>query len=239
MAEKDTLRAITFRFDIDLDEAKGEPVSFTLRLDEKTVDRIPEEGDAPDWARLEYYQCPGCPLDVEKDPLCPAATALAEIMEELGPYMSYDTAEITVQSQERRVTAQVSLQAALRSILGLYLATSGCPILAKFKPMARFHLPFATREETIFRSASAYMLAQYRLKQLNRPHEFSLDGLRDFYKKVSEINKCLASRIRGAAHGDAHVNAISLLDIFAQELTYSIEDDIEELDYLFRPYIGD
>jgi hypothetical protein len=239
MSENTTVGAISFRFEIALDGHDGEPVTFTLRIDESTLNQAHDEGPQPDWARLEYYQCPGCPLDVEKHPQCPAALSLAELIEQFGPYMSYDKAEMTVETRERRVTAQISLQSALRSILGLYLATSGCPVLAKFKPMARFHLPFASRDETVFRAASAYMLAQYRLKQLNRPYEFGLDGLRGLYKDVSRINQCLANRIRGAAKGDAHLNAISLLDIFAQELTYSINDEVAELDYLFRAYIGD
>ena len=33
--------------------------------------------------------------------------------------------------------------------------------MESLKPMVRFHLPFATVEETVFRSVSTYLLSQY------------------------------------------------------------------------------
>lgn len=229
---------VTYKFRLEL-PATSEPVELTLQLDPETLDQQHNDEDYDGWTRLEYYQCPGCPLNVEKHPHCPAAQSLAEVIEKLGPYMSFEEAKLTVETRERQVTSKTSLQSALRSILGVYLATSGCPVLAKFKPMARYHLPFASRDETIFRAASAHMLAQYRLKQLGLPYEFGLDKLRKLYDDVSRINRCLCDRIRGTTKGDAHINAISLLDILAQEMSFSMSEDLSELDYLFRAYVGD
>ena len=66
------------------------------------------------------------------------------------------------------------------------MATGGCPALAKLRPMARFHLPFATREETLFRSASAYLLGQYFLKERGEPHELGLEGLGALYEEIRQ-----------------------------------------------------
>ena len=38
---------------------------------------------------------------------------------------------------------------------GLIMATAGCPWTDRLRPMARFHLPFATEAETVYRDALA------------------------------------------------------------------------------------
>jgi hypothetical protein len=45
------------------------------------------------------------------------------------------------------------------------VATSGCRYTAYFKPMARFHLPFANEEETAYRAISMYLLSQRFLNE--------------------------------------------------------------------------
>ena len=53
------------------------------------------------------------------------------------------------------------VQMGVSSLLGVIMTTSGCPIMAQLKPMVRFHLPFASLEETIFRMVSMHLVAQY------------------------------------------------------------------------------
>ncbi len=237
MNEGIAAETITFDFEIQLGDETDAPIAFTVNLAKDTLDALRVDGPLPNWARLEYHQCPGCPLRAGEE-YCPAAASLSDVIGHFERSMSYDEATVTVRTKERSVTTRTNAQSALRSVLGLVLATSGCPVLAKFKPMARFHLPFANRDETIYRAAAAYLLAQYRLKQLHLPHEFSLAGLQKFYGQVSRVNQCLANRIRGTSPGDANLNAITLLDVLAQELNYSLDDKLGELDYLFRAYIS-
>jgi hypothetical protein len=45
--------------------------------------------------------------------------------------------------------------------MGLLIAGSSCPYTHFFKPMARFHLPFANKDETLWRAAATYLLARY------------------------------------------------------------------------------
>ena len=75
--------------------------------------------------------------------------------------VSYDQVRVTVESDERALVATLSAQQALASLIGLIMASSGCPRTAVFRPMARFHLPFSSESETAYRVAAMYLLAQH------------------------------------------------------------------------------
>ena len=140
--------------------------AFTVTLDAKTLDRVRDKSvPLPEWTLLDKRSCRACTLDASEHEHCPAAVAVADLIEPFGEIVSFTAAKVSVATKERTVTMDTTVQRALRSLLGLYMATSGCPVLARFKPMARYHLPFATPEETLFRSAGAYLLAQYFIKQ--------------------------------------------------------------------------
>ena len=55
---------------------------------------------------------------------------------------------------------ETSAQQAMSSVLGLIMATSGCPWTDRLRPMARFHLPFASEAETLYRSVGMFLLAR-------------------------------------------------------------------------------
>jgi hypothetical protein len=117
------------------------------------------------------------------------------------------------------------------------MATSGCPILANFKPMARFHLPFATVQETIFRAAGAYFLAQYYRKQHGEPAGLDLTGLREIYRLTHEVNHGLSHRLRSISGGDANLNALVILDMYTQHLPWSIDANLSDMEHMFAPYL--
>ena len=121
--------------------------------------------------------------------------------------------------------------------MGLIMATSGCPHTSFFKPMARFHLPLASADETIYRATSMYLLAQYFLRKQGQETDLELEGLAKIYHNIQLINKALAERLRAITDKDSAINALILLDIFAQTLPYAIEDSLEEVRYLFTPYL--
>lgn len=226
---------IRYRFECDGDAPRE--FLFDVVLDGRTLNRL-RVGTAqpPEWARFDRYRCPSCPLEQHQHLYCPAAVAVVDLLEPFGTLKSHTPTKVTVSTQERTVTAATTVQRALRSLLGLYMATSGCPILAKLKPMARFHLPFATRQETLFRSAGAYLLTQYYLKRRGEPNEFSLDGLTALYENIHTINIALAERLRGATQEDANINALALLDLFTQELPFSFKENLAEIEHLFAPF---
>ena len=57
------------------------------------------------------------------------------------------------------------------------MALSGCPVLEQLKPMARFHLPFASVEETIYRAASMYLAIM-----LQEPTQDNVDPLESLFE---------------------------------------------------------
>lgn len=190
----------------------------------------------PDWTRLEVKQCDVCPLKTSKHDYCPAALSFVEILEEFGEILSYRMVDATVTTGERTVTIRTTLQKALSSLVGLRMATCGCPVLAKFKPMARFHLPFSSTEETVYRSAAAYLLAQYFLRRSGREVDWDLEGLSALYDEIHQVNVQLAERLRTIPTGDAHLNALVILDLFTLALPQSIDENLSELEHLFSAY---
>jgi hypothetical protein len=114
------------------------------------------------------------------------------------------------------------------------MVTSGCPVLSKLRPMVRFHLPFAAELETIARSTSMYLLGQYFVSQQGGTPDWSLQGLAANYQAAGLVNRAFAKRLRTAAPKDANVNALIRLHTFAQALPDTIENQLEELKFLFE-----
>ena len=210
---------------------------FDLHVDDKTlelVDNIPAV--LPSWTILGFHQCPHCPLTAETRPYCPLAAHLVGIVEKFEGLISYNEIQVDIMTSERFITQDTSVQRGISSLMGLVMATSGCPHTAFFKPMARFHLPFSSSEETIYRATSMYLLAQYFLKKQGAHADLDLAGLREIYQNIEIVNVAVAKRLRAATEADSAVNAIILLDIYTKAVPVIIEESLEEIRYLFAPY---
>ena len=85
---------------------------------------------------------------------------MAAALEPLKALVSFDTVGVTVVQSERTVYAETTAQQAMSSVLGLIMATAGCPWTDHLRPMARFHLPFANEAETLYRSVSMFLLSR-------------------------------------------------------------------------------
>lgn len=212
--------------------------SYELALDEITLDIIsPHPGEIPQWAALDFNKCPSCPLDAKSSPYCPLALALVSLNTGFAHWASYEKVHVTVVTDERTTFKETTVQQAVRSLMGLISPCSGCPHTLFFKPMARFHQPFSTELETIYRASSMYMLAQYFLKIEGREADHGLAGLNDIYQSLHEVNTYCAMRLRHGASNDSTVNAVVLLDMFAKSLPYAINESLEELGHLFHPFL--
>lgn len=216
----------------------GESVAIEVPLDGRTLalawDQI---SSPPEWTRLRCAQCPECRLPASAHVYCPVATSLVKVVERFTRRVSYEPVALTVVTFERKTVARTTLQAALGSLLGILMVTSGCPTLDKLRPMVRFHLPLATDHETVYRAASMYLMAQYlRTRDGLRP-DWTLEGLERIYDDVHRVNLAVARRIREAAVSDAHANALTRLDLFADGVAWSIRDSLSELRYLFPAYL--
>ena len=218
----------------------GKRHTFQVRLHPTTLEQVDVEVEGhPDWVNLEVDQCASCPLRAETSPQCPAARSLAALLPEAQSLMSFTRVEAEVRMAGKVVRASTSMQQALSSLVGLCMATSGCPNLAFLKPMARFHVPFASLEETVFRATSSYLLGQYFRQLHTGTGDRGLEGLEEAYRRVHQVNMGIAHRLRRVAEGDANLNAIVRLDMFTHELPYHIGEKLAELAPYFRDYWDD
>lgn len=225
---------ITYRFL----SAAGADASFAIALDEHAQAHPPVRTTPPHWTTLDHHRCPGCPLAQAGVTICPMADALVDLLEFSSQLDSFSPLSVTITTAEREINTSTSAQRAISTLMGLLIATSGCPEVAWLRPMARFHLPLANEEETIYRAASMYLLAQYFRQKHGEAPDWSMQGLRQRYQRLHEINITMATRLRSAIDRDAPVNAVILLDLFAKAMPYSVDDSLAELDYLFQPYLS-
>jgi hypothetical protein len=147
---------IRYRFDLP----DGSQKTLDLQFDATTF-RLsnPLPAEPPFWTELKFNQCANCPLSTERHAHCPAAVQMAAALEPLNALVSFDTVGVTVVQPERTVHVETTAQQAMSSLLGLIMATAGCPWTDRLRPMARFHLPFANEAETLYRSVSMFLLS--------------------------------------------------------------------------------
>jgi hypothetical protein len=110
------------------------------------------------------------------------------------------------------------------------MATSGCPWTARFRPMARFHLPFASEMETVYRSVSMFLLAR---ELTGAPHDSGFAPLQDLYENLHVVNRDMSRRLGAATRTDPARNAMALLDAYTTLLPAALESSLEELKALF------
>lgn len=217
--------------------ANGDIERFDLHLDQVTLQLqnfVPPT--LPDWTRLDFHQCPHCPFTIAEQPQCPVAANLVAIVLLFEKLLSYDAIHVDIITKERKISQDTTAQRAISALMGLVMATSGCPYMSFFKPMARFHLPLASEEETLYRATSMYLLAQYFLKKDGVKSEISLDGLTNIYRNIQIVNMTIAARIRASSVTDSSVNALVLLDMYAKAVPYVIKDHLEDIRYLFTSF---
>ncbi|MGA1844767.1 MAG: DUF6901 family protein [bacterium] len=232
---KRNVETLTIRYCFTL--GNGVREQFSLTLDSKTLNLITGTRDTlPEWTKLDFHQCPNCPLSTKTHTHCPVALSLADVVERFDGILSYDQVHLEVTMKERFVSQETTAQKGISSLMGLVMATSGCPHTAFFKPMARFHLPLASEEETIYRATSTYLLAQYFLKNEGKEADFKFQGLAEIYRNMQSVNSGIARRLRAWTESDSSLNAIVLLDLYARALPMVIEDSLQEIRYLFSPF---
>jgi hypothetical protein len=122
----------------------------------------------------------------------------------------------------------------LTSVFGIVMATSNCPVMNFLKPMARFHLPFSSVEETTARSTSLFLLGQYFEYKKGRVSHFDFDQLEKRYIQVKQVNEGLLERIRSLGNQDADKNAIITLHSLSQFLSQEMDFSLNSIAHLFE-----
>ncbi len=211
-------------------------IEFAVEVDSDTSTERP--GDpVPDWLALEKFRCEHCEIPEGSRKTCPAALSIKPAVEAFSARKSYETVRVVVQGERGRLETTLATQKAVRSVIGLLLALSSCPVMRKLRPMAQYHLPFCGREHTIFRYVGMYLIAQYLRHRHDKAPDWSLAGLLELFDVLHRVNMKLAERIRAASEADAAVNSLIFLDTFATCAELDVEDCLAELQPVFAPYL--
>ena len=224
--------AYTYRFTL----SDGVVKELTVRLDHQTLGIVAEpRNELPEWTRLGFHRCSNCPLDEARHAYCPAAVGLVDVIELFRERVSYEKAEITITTSTRTYRMQAPLQRGISALMGLIMASSGCPILSKLRPMVETHLPFMTPEEATYRILSMYLLAQFFAAREGGEPDWGLDRIADFFADVKWVNKSFAARLREVQIGDANLNALVILNDLSTLTGLAVEaDGLERLQRIFN-----
>jgi hypothetical protein len=219
-------RSIKYIFQFE-DNTKME---FELNFD-KSHNLIPKSTAVKDWTKLDNSKCANCPLNSDDNECCPVARNLDDVVEKTKDKISHAKANIFVQTPERTYIKQTDTQDGLLSLFGVIMASSGCPHLNWFKPLARFHLPFSSIEETMFRVLSMELVSDYFSEDNSK---MGADGIQVKYKEVEQVNLDFIERIRNFCKGDADLNAIAALDLFAKLFEFEQATSFKSLKQFFN-----
>jgi len=208
--------------------------SYVIEFDKNTLIYLrPKQEHIPDWAKLKHHQCLHCPLKLETSPYCPVAENLSHLVEFFKDMKSFSEVTVRVITEERDYIKKVLLQNGVFSAFGLIMSLSECPYTDFLKPMARFHLPFSSAQETIVRSVSFYLLSQYFVAKNGTNPDLTLTQLEKHYEQLKKVNLGIINRIHSVAKKDTDVNAVIILHSFADLLTLAISNDLSSLQSLF------
>ena len=217
------------RYRFDLPDGSQKYLDFIFDAADFRLANAPPS-EPPFWAALKFNQCANCPLDADLHPHCPAALQMATALEPLKALVSFDEVGVTVTQSERTIHADTTAQQAMSSVLGLIMATAGCPWTDRFRPMARFHLPFASEVETVYRSVCMFLLAR-EIAGASGAKGFA--ALRGLYENLHAVNRGMSRRLGAATQTDPARNAMALLDAYTTLLPAALESSLEELKPLF------
>lgn len=189
---------------------------------------------APHWTELEYHKCGNCPLSKEQHSHCPVALDVKEIFLGFNEILSFKEADVWVRTPEREYSKRCDAQTGLRALIGFVMATGDCPILSPaLRPMAHFHLPFASLEEIIYRTTSSYMLTQYFVYKDGGEPDMEMDGLRKQFGEIQTVNYDFLQRIRSASEADANLDVLATLFSISSLLSVSVDQQLKNLKPLF------
>lgn len=211
----------------------GRKLEYTVELNSTTGLAMESTAVPEPWTQLDFNKCTHCPLNAKDNPQCPLAKNLSAVAQDFKMEKSYEKVMVEVDSAERAYRKQLPLQDGLFGLFGLIMATSACPYLAFLRPMARFHLPFSSLEETMVRSASFYLLKQYFVAQQGGTPDFTLKEFGKLYENLNLVNQGIVERIRSVAKADADANSLVNLDSFASLLSSQAASNFSDLAGIF------
>lgn len=233
------MESLNIIYRIKLSDAVTEEFDYEMDAENFEIISAPKTEKLPPWTELGFKQCSNCPLKPEDHPHCPMAVQLHHIVDRFHTTRSIDEVVLEVVTEERTVIQKTALQNAISSMLGLVFPISGCPRTEGMKPLARFHVPLASEEETVFNVSGMYLLAQYFVNLKSKKGVLSFDGLISMYNELHIVNKSVASRLQAVTSSDSVKNAITLLDMYSSLVPMLLQDQLVEMRRFFNAYLPD
>ncbi|MFT7371868.1 MAG: hypothetical protein ACI9T9_000547, partial [Oleiphilaceae bacterium] len=170
-----------------------------------------------------------CPLKVSDTEVCPAAFDIQDVIEDFQSKPANQKVNINVIASDRSYSKRTNVEEGLRSLMGLILATSKCPILSQLKPMAIHHMPFSSSNEFILRSVSVYLLQQYFEYRGERTPDWDLKGLISRNKQLQLVNQALWQRIHLDNNNDSNLKTLLSFFSMSSSVSVSLETQLQKL----------
>lgn len=206
----------------------GRTRRYEVDLDRLEV-RQEELASQPEWTQLTHCQCSNCPLDRSRHRCCPVAVDMNPIVMDFKAENAFQKVTVRVTTEGRVYEKHTGLEEGLRSLLGLIMATSACPILSELRPMAVHHMPFASPDEFILRTVSLYLLQQYFAQRANKTPDWELRGLVERNKRLQLVNQALWQRIHTVCESDSNLKALLSFFSMASSVSFSLESQLQKL----------
>lgn len=212
----------------------SESVSYRFEFEDREVsfdvttrpDKVDDSTEYPEWARLGFNQCACCPLKEKDCTYCPAATRINEVLEAFADNTSIERVNVTVKTAERSYFENCDLQVGINSLMGLMMATSGCPVLNELGAMASFHIPFCATHETLHRTVGSYLIKQYFMQLGGGEPDWELKGLKELYGVLEGLNQDFSKRIQPFITSDAVSNAVIMFFATSVVVSSSLDQQL-------------
>lgn len=216
----------TFSFDDGLE------LKFSVDIDRK-FDARQDLSKAPEWTRLGNNKCSNCPLSKDRFSHCPAALDLDRVARDFQKIPATTKATVRVVTPEREYVKRAALEEGVRALMGLIMATSACPIFGELKPNARNHLPFASKDEFILRSASMYLMHQYYIYKEGGTPDWDMKGLIKVNEQLQLVNHAFWQRIVAAFQNDSNSKALLSFFTLSSSVSASLEAQLTKIKPVF------
>lgn len=232
------IHPITYRFKFPTGETK----EFVIELMRPSLALVPQplEEPLPVWTELTHQQCSNCPLSANEHKYCPIARNLVGVVNAFQDVFSHEESDVEVTTTSRMYSAHVKNTQAVGSLIGVYMVTSGCPVMDRLRPMVLTHLPFASTEESIYRSISMYLMAQYFRMRKGYVPDWDMKRFPAFFEEVTLVNQSFVKRLTTYVERGASLNAVVLLNCFATATRRMItQERFDEIAQMFNAYFTD
>lgn len=210
----------------------GLELKFNVDID-RVFDVKQDLSKAPGWTRLDNNQCSNCPLSKDKFSHCPAALDLDKVARDFQRFPAQTKVNVRVVTPEREYVKRASLEEGVRALMGLIMATCACPIFSQLKPNARNHLPFASKDEFILRSASMYLMNQYFIYKDGGQPDWELKGLVKTNEQLGLVNHAFWQRVVAAFQNDSNSKALLSFFTMSSSVSASLDAQLNKIKPVF------